>query len=137
MFTTADLLVSQPGVLVSQLVRHAGHYATLTQLEAEMAASQWLRRALAGGVALLGAALALMLGGVAVMLAASHFWASGSGPGTASALPVVYWLVPALPVSVALVAAALVLRHRAPTFELLRQQLHRDLQLLDPAVETP
>lgn len=137
MFTAADLFVSQPGALVSQLVRHAGHCAALTQLEAEIAASQWLRRALAGGVALLGAALALMLGGVAVMLAASPSWASGSGPGTASALPMTYWLVPALPAVVSLVAAAFVLCPPAPTFELLRQQLHRDLQLLVPAVETP
>lgn len=137
MFTAADLLVSQPGVLVSQLVRHAGHYAALTQLEAEMAASQWLRRALAGAVALMGAALALMLGGVAVMLAASPPWSSVGGTGTALALPVAYWLVPALPAVVAMVAAAFVLRRPAPTFELLRQQLQRDLQLLAPAVETP
>jgi hypothetical protein len=130
MHTATDLLLSQPGVVLAHLARHAGHYVTLTQLEAELATSQWLRRVVAGAVALLALAMALALAGVAVMLAASP------QAGALSTWPAAYWAVPGLPALLALGAGAVALRRPAPAFEMLRQQLQRDLQLLTPT-ESP
>lgn len=129
MHTATELLLSQPGVVFSHLARHAGHYATLTQLEAELAAGHWLRRAVAGAVALLAAAVAMVLAGVALMLAASP----QAGTLAAWSWPWAYWAVPALPTLLALVAGAMALRRPAPAFEMLRQQLQQDLHLLAPA----
>ena len=126
MHTATELLLGQPGVLFAHLARHAGHYAKLTELEAELAAAQWLRRLVAGAVALLAAMVALVLLGVAVMLAASP------QAGLAAAWPVAYWAVPAVPALLALGACAVAVRRPAPAFELLRQQLQLDLQLLSP-----
>ena len=126
MHTATELLLGQPGVVFAHLARHAGHYAKLTQLEAEVAAAQWLRRGVAGLLALLAAMVALVLAGVAVMLAASP------QAGLQAGWPLAYWAVPALPALLALAACAVAMRRPAPAFELLRQQLQLDLQLLAP-----
>ena len=124
--TALDSLLSEPGAVLAQVARHAGHYANLTQLEAELAAGRWVRRSLAAAVALLSATMALVLGGVAVMLAASP-QAGGQG------WPVAYWAVPAVPTVLALIAGVIAFRDSPPAFGVLRQQLQHDFNLLVPA----
>ncbi len=125
MHTALDSLLSEPGVVFAQVVRHAGHYANLTQLEAELAAGRWVRRSLAAAVALLSATMALVLGGVAVMLAASP-------QAGVQGWPIAYWGVPAVPTLLALIAGVIAFRDSPPAFGMLRQQLQQDFNLLVP-----
>ena len=126
MFNAAELFARQPAVVLKHLGQHAAHYAELMQLEAESALGQWLGRAVAGIVALLCAAMAFTLAGMAWMLSATH----GAAP-----TPAALWLAPAVPAAAALVAVVWAARQRAPAFELLRQQMQQDLHLLAVAVE--
>ena len=128
MSNAAELFARQPAVVLKHLGQHAAHYAALTQLEAELAAGQWLRRALAGGAALLSAAVALTLGGMALMLSATH--------DGASAVPAMLWIVPAVPALLALIAGAWAARSPPPAFEMLREQVQQDLHLLARAAES-
>ena len=128
MSNAAELFARQPAVVLKHLGQHAAHYAALTQLEAELAAGQWLRRALAASVALLAGTMALTLGGMALMLSATH---EGDG-----AVPAALWAVPAVPMLLALIAGAWAARQPAPAFEMLREQVQQDLHLLARAAES-
>lgn len=106
------------------LAEHAEAYAELATAELGDAATAWRRSALLGAASLLAAAVAVGLGGVALML-----WATTPElpPRTAWLL----WATPALPLGLALIAV-LVLRStpRGQAFVCLRQQLQADMALL-------
>jgi hypothetical protein len=124
MFDTASRLIAQPDWLLD----HARLYGALAQTEAQIAARDGARRALLALVALAGAAVALNLAGVALLMAASR-----AGEASAGLLVA----VPALPALVALVAAWWARRPPAAApFEALRGQLAADVRWLQ-ALQQP
>lgn len=116
----ATLLASHSDLLV----RHLRRYAELAQAESELAARDWLTRAVWTAAALVCGIVALTLAGTAVMLAAVSMPASTAGI-------VALWVVPAVPAMVALAAVARARRANPPPFAILKQQLARDLSLID------
>jgi hypothetical protein len=110
-------------------LRHAGLYAELVRTEAALAARTGLRRAAVGAAALVAAAVALNLVGVALLLAAGGVVA----PGAAWALVG----VPAVPVAAALVAWSWARRPAPPSFSCTREQLRADLAQLMPPPPVP
>lgn len=113
-------LASEPDLLME----HAGGYLQLASAEAQSWGQGLQRRAwLAGGVAL-AALLGCLLAGVALLL-----WAVT--PESDIQRPWLLWAVPLLPLLLAALGAWQL--HRQPpvtAFELLREQLHLDRQLL-------
>ncbi|MBB1075941.1 hypothetical protein HUU62_16170 [Rhodoferax sp. 4810] len=117
------LLATQPQLLVEHL---QGYSALLTE-ELQLASQRWRRQALLQVAAFCSLSVAVVLGGVALML-----WA------TAGALPVrapwVLWATPLLPFAVAVVCLLMV-RKPADTasFANLSRQLNADMALLRAA----
>jgi len=112
------------------LVEHAEAYAELAAVEAGAVAAAARRWAVLAATALCAAGVAVVLGGVALML-----WAAL--PALPPERAWVLWAVPGLPLLVAL--AALALQHRGGgggSFVVLRQQLQIDLALVREA-QTP
>lgn len=114
------LVTSRPELLAD----HADAYADLVAEELQAARVRWRRRLLLGGLAAGGAVLALMLGGVALML-----WAAA--PEGAMRAPWLLVAVPAVPAVVAFVCAAM-LGAEAPGggLQTLREQLAADVAML-------
>lgn len=112
------------------LAEHAEAYAELVQAEAAALGTAWRRQAVLGALALSSAAVAVVLGGVALMLWAVIPPATGQTP----------WLlvaVPLLPLALAGVCALLAQQPAAAApFGSLREQLRADWSLLREA-ETP
>lgn len=116
--TAATLLTAHSGLLLT----HLREYGQLAQAESELAARQWAARAVWALVGLGSALVALTLGGVSLMLAAT------TAPATTAGV-VALWLVPAVPALLALIAVARARRASPPAFKVLRDQLDRDLRL--------
>jgi hypothetical protein len=104
------------------LFAHLRGYAELAQAESELAAQQWMARAVWALAGLGSAIVALTLGGVALMLAAT------TAPAAAGVF--VLWAVPAVPALIAVVAAVRLRRASPPAFGVLRGQMARDMQLI-------
>ncbi|MES2958893.1 MAG: hypothetical protein V4792_11930 [Pseudomonadota bacterium] len=118
-----NLIATRPQLLAD----HAQAYADLLADEVPRAAMLFKRKALLSVLCALGLLLALMLGGVALLL-----W--GALPGSSMNAPWLLWAVPLLPLLVALVAFMI---SRAGEQEAgrseLRQQLSADMALLRAA----
>lgn len=113
-------LASEPDLLME----HAGGYLQLASAEAQSWGQGLQRRAwLAGGVAL-AALIGCLLAGVALLL-----WAVT--PESNIQQPWLLWAVPLLPLLLAALGAWQLRRQpEVPAFELLREQLQLDRQLL-------
>lgn len=113
-------LASEPELLAE----HAGAYAQLFSAEAQSWGQGLQRRAwLAAGVAL-AALVGSLLAGVALLL-----WAVN--PPQEIHQPWLLWAVPLLPLLLAAIGAWRLQRQPPlPAFELLREQMHLDHQLL-------
>ena len=114
------LIATQPRLLAE----HADAYADLAAAELAQASTEWKRRALLQAGMAVGALVAVLLAGVAVML-----WAVT--PPAAVHAPWALWLAPGLPALAAL-ACLLALRTSAVgnSFQALRQQVRDDLRML-------
>lgn len=116
-------LATQPGLFVE----HAGAYAELAGAEVRAYGASWQRRATLTAIASLCALLALLLTGVAVMLAASL-------PLSQMPAPWLLWAVPAGVWMLCLACAALAWRTRVqPVFNGLRDQWAADVALFHEA----
>lgn len=117
------LIASQP----HRLLEHADAYAALAKLELRSASGAWRARALLHAVGIGAVLLALLLGGVALLLMALMPVAQMHAP----------WLLWAVPAAPALVAAACLLwiglRKDSPAFEHLQRQVRADLAMLREA----
>jgi hypothetical protein len=124
LFTT---LATQPALLAE----HASAYAQLAAVEARSFGSAWQRRALLLLAAASCALLGLIFTGVALLLCALS-------PASAMAAPWLLWLVPAVPLLIAAVCAAIARRApERPLFADLRQQMALDAQLLAQVNQRP
>jgi hypothetical protein len=115
----ATLITAHSGLLLE----HLREYGQLAQAESELAARQWAGRAVWALVGLGSGIVALTLGGVALMLAAT------TAPATTAGV-VALWGVPAVPALLALAAAVRAGKASPPAFRALRHQLDRDLRLV-------
>lgn len=116
-------LAAQPDLWAA----HAGAYADLAAAEAAQLQTLLGRRLLLAAATLLCAALATGLGGVALLLVATL-------PAAQMPWPAGLWLVPAVPLALALIGAIAWQRHRStPAFAALREQLKADAELLSQA----
>lgn len=113
MLDTASRLLARP----EWLVNHARLYGALAQTEAEIATRQLTRRVLAVLLALAGAAVALNLAGLALLLLAGR--AGGQ-------MDWLFWAVPAVPALLAVGAAWVACRPAPVAFAALREQLAAD-----------
>ena len=114
------LLVTKPQLLVD----HAQAYAALCHEDWGLAHNAWQKRFLWQAVALFSLSVAVVLGGVAVML-----WAVT--PVAQMHQPWVLWLTPAVPLLVAFMALRRAKQHsRGQAFANLSRQISADLALL-------
>lgn len=117
------LVTSRPELLAD----HAEAYADLVAEELHAARTRWRRRLMLGGIAAGGALLALILGGVALML-----WAAQ--PEGAMRAAWVLYAVPAVPAVLAFVCAAMLSADTpAGGMQTLREQLAADIAMLKEA----
>lgn len=107
------------------LADHASAYTALATAHAQETLSQWRLRVLGWALLGVGAALALGLAGVALMLQAMV-----APTGTAATTPAAWWWVPLMPTVLAAVGAWLALRPHSPGDNALAQQWKRDLAML-------
>jgi hypothetical protein len=116
MLDTTSRLLAQPDWLLD----HARLYGALAQTEAQIAARDGTRRIGWALVALAGAAVALNLAGIAVLMAAPR----------AGEAAWIFWAVPAAPALLAVLAAWCARRPLAAPFAVLRGQLAADTRWL-------
>jgi len=119
-------LASQPGLFAE----HFGAYAELAVAEARQFGANLQARALFAAVALFTGTTALIVSAVAGMLVAAHGWNTMPAPWVVVAIPAVFWLIA---VSCGVVAWRLKV---SPVFQLVREQLGSDLDLLKRAGKT-
>lgn len=113
------LVATRPDLLAD----HAEAYAGLLGEEVGRVATGWKRRIALQAVALCMAGVAVVLGGVALML-----WAAL--PAASLQLPWALWAVPATPALLALVCVLVAHGPANDGFALLKQQLAADLVML-------
>ena len=118
------LLTERPDLLVD----HALAYASLAKSEIESAKRDWIRRVVAGAVALASTLATIVLAGVALML-------SVSSQIHADNLWVLY-AVPGAMIVVTLIAVAVALSKGAPRTATLGAQLQLDVQAFRAAMES-
>ncbi|TXT37439.1 MAG: hypothetical protein FD135_3615 [Comamonadaceae bacterium] len=120
------LLVTKPQLLVD----HAQAYAALCHEDLGLARNAWQKQLVWQAVALCSLSVAVVLGGVALML-----WAVT--PVAQMHAPWVLWLAPAVPLCMAVLANRRASQHsRCEAFANLSRQISADLALLR-AVATP
>lgn len=118
------LLTERPDLLVD----HALAYAALAKSEIEAAKREWIRRVVAGAIALASALAFIVLAGVAAMLSAN----SQTRPDSVWVL----YAVPGVMLAVALVAVLVALSKGEPRTATLGSQLQLDVQAFRAAMES-
>lgn len=114
-----QLLATRPELLAE----HARAYAELLALSMEQTGRAWLGRALLAGGVLCGLGLGTVLAGVSLLL-----WANSTGAPPQA--PWLMWLVPGVPLAVALVCAEEFWRQgRSSALDPVRAQVQADLAL--------
>ena len=110
------LITERPDLLID----HALAYAALAQREIELAKRHWVRRVVAGAIALVFALSFIVLSGVAIMMCAATEIRAGA--------TWVFFAVPGVMLVMTLIATAIALSKRKPRTESLSAQVRIDLQ---------